>query len=190
MSLQIKKMERFKLKGRKGVSVMIGYVLLITLAVVMGGIIYQWMKTYVPSESLECPDGVSIMIKEVTCTLDGSDLRLNLTLKNNGRFDIGGYFIHATNDSEKELATIDLSPNLNDEYHEGYWMNPGVKFDAGNVNSLGPGSERVSNFNFTNTYFNTISSIEIIPVRWQVEKGKTRFVSCGNSKVREEVICS
>ena len=49
---------------------MIGYVLLVSLAIIMGGIIYTWMKTYVPKDALECPEGTSLIIKgyEYNCS--------------------------------------------------------------------------------------------------------------------------
>ena len=36
--------------SKKGLSIMIGYVLLVTAAIVIGVVVYQWMKTYLPTE--------------------------------------------------------------------------------------------------------------------------------------------
>ena len=99
-----------KINSKLGVSVMIGYILLITLGIVMGVIIYQWMKTYIPKEPVECPDGASIYLKDYSC----SSTNLEITIQNNGRFSLGGYFIKAANFSDQEVPTIDLSSKILD----------------------------------------------------------------------------
>lgn len=164
--------------SRRGISVVIGYVLLVTFAVVMGGIIYQWMKTYVPKDSLECNDGVSIFLKEYSC----NNLELNLTLKNNGRFNVAGYFIHATNDSEQELAVIDLSQDI---IKGGNKVGNMIRFGFVDDNSMKPNDEKKSIFSLSSEIY----SIEIIPVRFQVEDNKKRLVSCGTSKIKEKITC-
>ena len=97
---------RKKELNKKGVSVIIGYVLLISLAVVMGGVMYAWMKSYVPKDNFDCPDGTSMYIRNYF--YDCTTKTLNLTLWNNGRFDIAGYYIRAANSSTLGLATINL----------------------------------------------------------------------------------
>ncbi|MEK6842805.1 MAG: hypothetical protein AABX84_03230, partial [Nanoarchaeota archaeon] len=95
------------IKNKLGISVMIGYILLISMAIMMSIIVYQWVKTYVPQKSIECEDGVSLFVQSYNNDCDNE--RLDLTLKNNGRFDIAGYFIHATTSPTQELAVIDIS---------------------------------------------------------------------------------
>ncbi len=160
---------------------MVGYVLLITCAIIMGVVVYQWIKTYVPTDALACPEGVSIFIKEHRYDCDKPEL--NLTLKNNGLFNIAGYFIHATNGSEQELAIIDLSNyTLLGENMVGT-----VLFSMGN--SFESNDETTNIFDLSNFDLGNISSIEIIPVRFQEEEGKERFVSCGGAKVKEMLSC-
>ena len=45
---------------------MIGYILLISMTIMMSIIVYQWVKTYVPKDLPDCPDGTSVMIKEIS----------------------------------------------------------------------------------------------------------------------------
>ncbi|MBU4069761.1 MAG: hypothetical protein KJ646_02155 [Nanoarchaeota archaeon] len=178
------KNKNFNLKNKKAISIMIGYVLLITSAIVISGIVYQWMKTYVPKEGINCPDGVSVYIDEVKCEeIVYNSFLLNLTLKNNGRFNIAGYFIHATNSSEQELATIDLSGYTPDGADKGGSVIFGVK------NFLNPGEKRKNIFDIT-LPINSINSVEIIPLRFQSIENKERLVSCQNAKIREEITCS
>ena len=44
---------------------MIGYILLITFAIVIAVVVFQWLKTYVPKEGIACPDEVSIYISSI-----------------------------------------------------------------------------------------------------------------------------
>ncbi len=176
-----------KKTNKKAVSIMIGYVLLITFAIIMSTIVYQWAKTYVPKESLDCPDGVSISIKEFSCEQGTLSTPLNLTLENNGRFNIAGYFIHGTNDSGQELATIDLSQYLNEFYGGGKIDNSVLFMLGGGDNSFVIDDEpKMHVFELKEHIY----SIEIIPIRIQGEGNKKRFVSCGDVKIKEIVNCS
>ena len=170
------------LKNLKGVSPIIGYVLLVTFVIVLGVIIYNWMKTYVPSEGLECPDGTSLFIKSYSCENNS----LEIILKNNGKFNIGGYYIYATTSAEQELATKDISFYIDEESAK---LTPtGIKF-TGEENSLKPNAEETEVFDLSTGNF-TIYSIEIIPLRWQKENRISRIVTCSEGEVREVISCS
>ncbi len=173
----------WSLAKKKGVSIMVGYVLLVVSAVIMGVIVYQWIRTYVPTGALECPDEVSIFIKEYTSDCDNS--QLDLTLKNNGLFNIAGYFIHATNDSNQTLATIDLSGYTPLGENKGGT----VLFKTSSENSFKPNNETTNIFDLSDSGIGQIHSIEVIPVRFQEEDNKMRFVSCGGSRVKEMITC-
>jgi hypothetical protein len=164
--------------NKKGLSIMIGYVLLITAAVVIGVVVYQWMKTYVPTEVPDCPDGISIFIEDAYC--GGGNL--SVTIKNSGRFSLGGYFIRTKNDSIQEIATIDLS-NLTKEGED----NGGMVLFERSVNALSPGKEHHNNFTLLNQ---EIHSIELIPIRYQERDNRMIMVICGKSKAIDEVVCT
>lgn len=165
---------------------MIGYVLLITIAVIMGAIVFQWMRTYVAEPLSECPNDVSLSIQEITCNNTG-DLILDLKIRNNGKFDVAGYFIRATNSSSQKVATIDLST---------YFEEQGSASSAGGLilylsaqdNSFGIGEERTNKYNITN--LGIITSVELLPVRFQIEDNRKKRLSCSNSILKEEFICS
>ena len=65
---------------------MIGYVLLVAIAIIMSMIVFQFIRTYVPKDIVDCPDGVSVFIQETEYDCD--DDTLKVTIKNNGRFNI------------------------------------------------------------------------------------------------------
>lgn len=161
---------------------MIGYILLIAFAVVMGGIIYNWMKSYVPKDSLKCPDGVSMFLTNVDC----SGSVLNLDFKNNGRFDIAGYFIRGAKEDE-EVATIDLSPNVTKD--GGIRHVNSLLFGEQGLNTLKPGEEGVGEFNLQTSILD-IKMVEIIPIRFQVVNNRNQIVACTEAKIHEFIICS
>ncbi len=167
------------MKNKFGISPMIGYVLLITFVIIISAVVYQQLKTYVPKEGLDCPDGVSLFIKDKSC----QDSEIILELENNGRFDIGGYYIYASNTSSQDVATIKLS-----NYADGLQLlDPGIKF-AGPLNSFKSGQRVIHKFNLSGTFYSQIKSIEIIPMRWQEENNRQRILSCGNAKIKEKLI--
>ena len=178
--------------NKKGVSVIIGYVLLVVFAVIISAVVYNWLKTYIPSEKLECSEGVSILIKDAK--FDGFDSILNLTIVNNGRFNLAGYIIDAKNTSEEELATIDLTEYLNESYE-----NTLVSTYASAIlilsseetidsnNQFEPGDEVNHIFNIPEE-IGELQQIRIIPVRFEEHKGRLRFTVCGNAGIEQESV--
>ena len=63
-------------KNKRGISIVVGYVLLVSFAVFMGVVVYQWMKTFVPKETLDCPEGTSLFIKDYTYKCSTGELNL------------------------------------------------------------------------------------------------------------------
>lgn len=176
-------------KNKKAVSIVIGYVLLITTAIVMSVIVYQWLRSYVPREKIECPEDVSISVIEYNYSC--SENALNFTIRNNGKFNVNGYFIRASNNSEDEIATLDLTP-----YHEGKGNigNGAVLLEQTNVFPLNPGeeasSENVFDLTLENGFVGEIDFIELIPVRFEEVEGKRRFTSCGEEKIKQQISCT
>ena len=167
------------MKNKRGVSVIIGYILLVATAIVISTLVYQWLSTYIPKDPLECPNGVSVFVEETNynCTTN----QLNFTLKNNGRFNIGGYYIHGTTAKNQTLAVTDLVP-----YN---------KLDTGGAivfevdkNSLTPNSKINNSFDLSNATFSQIYSLEIVPIIFQDITNRT--LSCSDAKIKEPIICA
>lgn len=170
---------------KKAVSVMIGYVLLISSAVVIGAIVYQFLKGYVPNEGLgECPEGTSLIVKEFKCYANSTsgEWGINLTVKNNGRFGLDGYFIKASNSSDQEIATKDLSKYID------IGKNRSIVLIAGGIL---PGKE-IGNmlFNLTDSGLNQIYFIDLIPAKEVIVKNRKRTLGCTNAKIREDINCA
>ncbi len=177
-----KKMKRDK----RGISIVIGYILLIAVSMTMSILVYQWLKTYVPTDSVKCSEGTSLFIKSVD--YDCTSKILTLTLQNNGKFGIDGYFIHVSDKPNEELATIDISSKLSSG---GTISGNSVRFSETIENSLSPEdlhNVQISSFNVQS--YGTLSKVEIIPTRMETISNKKRIVSCGGSKVEEQLACS
>lgn len=180
-----------KKTNKKALSVMIGYILLITFGIVLSVIVYGYLKTYVPKDFLSCPEGVSIFIDEVNCSENGATggYDINLTMQNNGKFNVAGYFIHATNNSNQEVTTIDLSQKVTEDNVVGpIIVSNSIIFTktSADINSFMPKNE-------TTHYFTNISEniyqIEIIPIRYETKGSTQRLASCGDSRVWELSNC-
>src|SRR3989338_315360 len=112
---------------KKGVTELIAYVLLISLAIALSILVYNWLRFYVlPHEPKACPDGVSLIIQEYSC-VSGN---INITVRNKGLFKIDGYLIKINNKVDHAgkpeglpvylLASVSLPSPLNpSEMHSG-----------------------------------------------------------------------
>lgn len=176
---------QIKLKNKKGLSIVIGYVLLIAVSVVMSVIVYQWLKTYVPKDIVQCDEGTSFFIREFS--YDCTNGILNLTIKNNGRFSIDGYFIHVSNKTGEELATIDLSSKI---ISGGNISLNSIRFSEWTENSLNPTENNVRISSFDVSGYGTLVKVELIPTRIQTVDNKNKVVSCSDAKVEEPLSCN
>jgi hypothetical protein len=176
-----------KVKSKLGVSIMIGYVLLVSIAMIIGAVTYAWMKTYVPADKLQCVDGVSMYLKRVNCTKIGTDkVSLELTLKNSGRFGITAYYGYVSNSVDKK-PTIDISNYIS----SGGGSAEGIQtiyFSTGlGENNFKPDDEVVHTFEIDEA---DLVRIEILPGRIEEIKGKKKYAVCTDAKVGEEIICN
>ena len=166
-------------KQKKGVSEVVGYTLLVVFAVVISVGVYSWLKSYVPAQTLSCNDGVSVFVEGADFNSTISELRV--TVRNNGRFDFGGYFIQGSNNSTQQSAQIDLSKYIN-ETGGGIKFGNAILFSPNGGNSLSPGEEKKNIFEVPG-FAGNISSVIVIPVRFQEENNRQRLVSCSTARV-------
>lgn len=77
-----------RLGNKRGLSEIVGYVLLIVFAVSMSTIVYTFLKARVPQQTEKCPTDVSVEI--MSSSLNQATLSLNIDLRNRGLFSING----------------------------------------------------------------------------------------------------
>lgn len=168
-------------KSKKAVSIMIGYVLLIVFAMIIGAVVYTWLRSYVPTEAIECPDGVSMFIKDIQCENSDGGYNLTLNLTNNGRFAIDAYYLRVAENPE---AVIGTRPVIEKLYGDEIDVVTGgiIVF----TNQLPPGTDAGTVvFNIGEKAY----LAEVTPIRYEVIEGKNRIAICGEAKVKESISC-
>lgn len=185
------------LGNKRGISVIIGYVLLIAVVIAISVLVYQWLKSYVPRDALSCPDGVAISMPDFVynCSFNTTHEQLNFTVDNSGTFSIAGYLIHVTNTSTQQLATIDLSKYYFNATNRGYYSRNSGAVLFGTFYTLNYFSPSTS-FTINDSSFlipkavGTLNIVEITPVRYVNYSGQTRTAVCGNARITQTVECS
>src|SRR3989344_210535 len=77
-------MRKIRKENKKAVSEIVSYVLLIVVAISLSIIVYAWIKIQLPKEIIECPEGVSVIIKDYQCNEQNNII--NITFQNKGFF--------------------------------------------------------------------------------------------------------
>lgn len=184
--------------SKKGLSPIIAYVILVVIVITTSLVVYPWLKTYLAVSPNSCPDGVSIYLNKIDCSSELGVYYLNMTIKNNGRFGIGGYFINfrgsdgkliswdnvLLKESQANIASGDIGQKN---------LRPGVQFIGSNSNATGTQTNEnpLDPDNVIESYFtisSNVVSVELIPYRWEGEK--KRLVSCGEAVIRDNVYCN
>lgn len=174
-------------KNKRGVSEIIGYILLIAIVVAISIFVYQFLKSYVPKEALTCPEGTAVLIPAYKYNCSANTL--NFTIQNDGTFSIGGYFVHASNSSQ-DIATIDLTHYYNGAYSK---SSGGIVFSYYNILDPGKSIDTSANgfdLSIVPAVTGILNKVEIIPMRYVEYNGKNRTASCGNVKISIPITCN
>ena len=95
---------------------MIGYVLLVVIAVGLSVAVYAYLKIYIPKTDLKCPEDVHLILKTYQCNIDSRGATLVLELQNKGFRSVNAAYIRMGNSSRqyRELlnSTVALGINL------------------------------------------------------------------------------
>ncbi|PJE81641.1 hypothetical protein COU58_01725 [Candidatus Pacearchaeota archaeon CG10_big_fil_rev_8_21_14_0_10_32_42] len=173
------------IENKKGMSAIIGYVLLITFGIILSIIVFNYLRTYVPSDPLDCPDGVSLFLKDYNYNCSSGELYL--TLKNNGKFNVEGYFAYGASNQSVELGMVDLSKYFNPSLSQSGLSVMNVIYFNNQANiSLAYGEEKIHAFNLDGPIY----SLEIIPLRFQTDNNVERIILCGRAKLKQELVCT
>ena len=78
--------------NKRGVSLMIGYVLLVVIAIGLSVAVFAYLKLYLPKDEPKCYDDVILSIDDLIC-VGGEGGNISVTLTNRGLFNINGAFI-------------------------------------------------------------------------------------------------
>lgn len=184
----LKEMKKIKTRknkmkiGKKAVSLMISYVLLIVIAIVMSIIVFSYLKTVANVKPvIDCKSGTSIFIEDYKC----GQGEIKLTLKNNGLFNIDGFISYFGSDSGKEpiikLVSFDKVKINNKNYYQfENQLKPERKIIV-NFSSL----ERKSDGTTAPISFNYLSKVKIQP--FIIDKESNLIVPCGESVIKQNL---
>lgn len=179
MKMEVK--DLLHLADRKGISLMISYVLLIVLAVGIATGVYSFLKFYLPSDDTkECPDDIGLIITEASCT----EGKLNINLQNRGFFNIDGAYIKIgeINRVVKETMCFEMSGGECKILLNGQTILGEGGEQAVGVDGLKPGETVVSSFIYTKT---GDKEIEVEPVVFVQDE----LIACKKVIVRKIVSC-
>ena len=92
---------------KRGVSIMIGYVLLIVIAISLSIFVFVYLQLYLPKDEPQCYDDVALTIEEARCE-NGEGY---VILHNRGLFTVDGVFIRVGEEGRifKEVINADDS---------------------------------------------------------------------------------
>ena len=161
-------------KNKLGISEMLSYVILISIAIALSVAVFVWMQ----SESnfnppLDCQDGTSVIIENSSC----SGNLLTLSLKNNGLFNISGVLVSVGNDSARNPSEY-FQPN-NAAVGSGLGNTAGYFFFS---SELAPGDSTNAIFeNLVNT-----TTIRIIQIQPFIYSNKQR-VFCTQAIIKQQI---
>lgn len=162
------------IKKKRALSEMVGYVLLVVIAISLSIIVYEWILPQIWQPKEKCDDGVSLVLEAYVC--DSNLNILNITLRNMGTFSVNGFIIRVGNEAGKKPI---YSPPAYSETERLQGVIVGQIFF---VTPMNPDDSK--NFSFLYSNFKSVKSIEIEPT--QIKDGK--LVLCEYAVTNQEII--
>jgi len=165
--------------NKKAVSLMISYVILISIALGISTGVYVWMKYYANIEPVQsCEDGTTMVLEDYTCLSGGevSDYVFRLSLRNTGLFSIDGFILHVGNDPEKfptvRLENVDRGAGLLGDGHNDF------------PEKLKPGAPSQAEFKMGDILKGEIKVIQIQPF---ILDSKGKKIVCEGSEIKQTI---
>ncbi len=91
---------------KRGISVIIGYILLIGIAIGLSVMVYNWLVFFLPGEEIECPDTINLDLRDVSCN---AGLReLNFSVRNNGLFSFDGFVVKVNHREDARIGVYNI----------------------------------------------------------------------------------
>jgi len=161
--------------NRKAVSLMVGYVLLIAIAIALATAVFFYLKLYLPNETSQCDSNIKLTIDEVNCKLSSTQSTIEINISNRGFFKVEGAYI--------KIGEFDRTyrQNLND-------FEDGFSSSICNPNPtliLNP-DEKFCGIYHLNSPITTPQEISVQPVVWINNKP----VLCSNAVVSKRLDCT
>lgn len=101
---------KIKIRDKRALSEMVGYVLMIVIALGISILVYPWLRNLVGSPNPQeiCNEDVALVIDNYNCPTGIHNI--TLTIRNQGSFNVSGFFIRATDSTnESRIPVIGLN---------------------------------------------------------------------------------
>jgi hypothetical protein len=181
-----------KINNKKAVSLMISYVLLVTIAIIMSIIVFAYLKTIANVEPvIDCKEGTSITIEDYSCDVDKGEI--SLIIKNNGRFNVDGFIAtFGGNENREPSAKLKITEGQEATLAHFKSGKDSIPFDPPRFldptdpkkDPLIPGE--IIEVNFTNSEgFKTIYNLKVQP--FIVDKETKLRVACGGKINKQDI---
>ena len=128
---------------------MVGYVLLISIAIALSTAVFFYLKLYLPSDNPECDQDIKLSIDYASCTIDSGQNTysiINLNITNRGLFKVDGAYIKIGNVDRAYKETLNnVEEGLESECNPSLVLNPGETFCGRyNYNSAPSGVQEIT----------------------------------------------
>lgn len=153
------------MRNKKGISIIVSYVLLIVIAVGVSVAVYSYLRLQVPKERNECSSEIALAIQDYQCDINAETL--DLTIINRGLFNVDRASIRlgAPETTIKEQIQISVL------YEDG----------------LDPGESITLSYNVPEEI--TLQEemvVEIVPILFEDDQ----LVLCENSIINQPITCT
>lgn len=149
--------------NKKALSEIVGYTILIVIAISLSVLVYSFLRAYIPKSQVSCDEDVKLTISDYNC----SKGILNLTIKNKGLFKIDMVYIRLQENGKSKKQLINEKNPLID-------LNPGAIYN--HIYPLG-------NYGFATTPNNY--TLEMQPA---IVRDRTP-IACENAIITQDIKC-
>jgi len=170
------------MRNKKALSVVVGYVILIVIAISLSILVYNWLRIQLPKEKTECSEDVSIYIDNEICNPDNVAGDISVTFVNKGLFNVDGVYLKylGVTTDQNRLPTTSLERKGSKFPKEGigmlYFREQSNQF---NKVALAP----TDSYNDIFKYQGSIAKISITP--FQVVNNK--IIICEKANIIQEI---
>jgi hypothetical protein len=179
-----------KINNKKAVSLMISYVLLVTIAIIMSIIVFTYLKTIANVEPvIDCKEGTSIVVEDYSC----EEGKITLTIRNNGRFNVDGFIAtFGGKEFQEPSAKLDIAEGQEATLAHFKSGKNSIPFDPPRFldptdpkkDPLIPGE--IIEVNFTNSEgFKTIYNLKVQP--YIIDEETELRIACGGEINKQDV---
>ena len=156
--------------NKKALSEIVGYTILIVIAISLSALVYSFLRLYIPKETATCEEDIKLTLQDYSCSANV----LNITITNKGLFKADAVYVRFENSSGFKNQT-----NPNDF----------LLYNPDNTPGLNPGKSYNSSYQLTRYNFNTHSGGDYILELQPAIIVDKQIVVCENAIITQPITC-